>query len=149
LIWQLDPTAARWTVIIASVWKTMGFNILFYIAGLQNVPSDLQEAAAIDGANAVQRFWTVVIPLLSPITFFLIVTNMTYAFFDIFGTIDILTGGGPSQSTSTMIYNIFVTGIQNRNLGAAAAQSIVLFVMVIALTVMQFRVVGRRVNYGA
>jgi len=147
--WFLDPTAARVTIIVASVWKTMGFNILFYIAGLQNIPGDLQEAASIDGANAVQRFFRVTIPLLSPITFFLIITNMTYAFFEIFGTIDMLTGGGPVNSTTTMIYNIFQTGVRDRNLGLAAAQSIILFVMVIGLTALQFRSAGRRVNYGA
>lgn len=127
----------------------MGFNILFYIAGLQNIPNDLKEAAAIDGANAWQRFIRVVFPLLSPITFFLIVTNISYSFFDTFGTIDMLTGGGPVKATSTMVYNIYVTGIQDKDLGKAAAQSIFLFVMVIALTVYQFRSTGRRVNYGA
>jgi sn-glycerol 3-phosphate transport system permease protein len=147
--WLNDPTAAPWAVIIASVWKSMGFNILFYIAGLQNVPKDLQEAAAIDGANALQRFWNVVIPLLSPITFFLIITNMTYAFFETFGTIDYLTGGGPLNSTTTLMYRIYEVGIQNNDLGKAAAQSIVLFLMVIGLTVVQFRSAGQRVNYGA
>jgi len=147
--WLNNPTFAPWAVIIASVWKSMGFNILFYIAGLQNVPKDLQEAAAIDGANAWQRFWRVVFPLLSPITFFLIITNMTYAFFETFGTIDYLTRGGPLSSTTTMMYRIYQVGIQNNDLGKAAAQSIVLFVLVIGLTVMQFRSTGSRVNYGA
>jgi len=147
--WLSDPALAPWTIIMASVWKSMGFNILFYIAGLQNVPADLKEAAAIDGANAWQRFSRIVFPMLSPITFFLIVTNITYSFFDIFGTIDLLTRGGPAKATSTMIYNIYVTGITDRDLGKAAAQSIFLFVMVVALTVYQFRSTGRRVNYGA
>lgn len=147
--WLNDPTFAPWAVIIASVWKSMGFNILFYIAGLQNVPKDLQESAAIDGANAVQRFRHIVLPLLSPITFFLIITNMTYAFFETFGTIDYLTRGGPLQSTTTLMYRIYQVGIQNNDLGKAAAQSIVLFVMVIALTIFQFRSTGRRVTYGA
>ncbi len=89
--WLNSPVFAPWAVIIASVWKSMGFNILFYIAGLQNVPGDLVEAAAIDGANAWRRFWSVVFPMLSPITFFLVITNMTYAFFETFGTIDTLT----------------------------------------------------------
>jgi sn-glycerol 3-phosphate transport system permease protein len=147
--WLNNPVYAPWAVILASVWKSMGFNILFYIAGLQNVPKDLQEAAAIDGANAVQRFRHVVLPLLSPITFFLIITNMTYAFFETFGTIDYLTAGGPLSSTTTLMYRIYYTGIQNNDLGKAAAQSIILFVMVISLTVLQFRSTGRRVTYGA
>lgn len=147
--WLNNPTFAPWAVIIASVWKSMGFNILFYIAGLQNVPKDLQESAAIDGANAVQRFRHIVFPLLSPITFFLIITNMTYAIFETFGTIDYLTRGGPLQSTTTLMYRIYQVGIQNNDLGKAAAQSIVLFVMVIGLTVLQFRSTGRRVTYGA
>lgn len=147
--WLSDPTLARWTIILASVWKTLGYNILFYIAGLQNVPKDLNEAASIDGANAWQRYLHVTLPMLSPITFFLIITNISYAFFDLFGTIDILTGGGPVKSTSVMIYNIYVTGLQNRDLGKAAAQSVILFVIVIVLTVYQFRSTGRRVQYGA
>lgn len=147
--WLNNPTFAPWAVIIASVWKSMGFNILFYIAGLQNVPKDLQESAAIDGANAVQRFRHIVFPLLSPITFFLIITNMTYAFFETFGTIDYLTRGGPLESTTTLMYRIYQVGIQNNDLGKAAAQSIVLFIMVIGLTILQFRSTGRRVTYGA
>ncbi len=147
--WLNDPAAAPWAVIVASVWKSMGFNVLFYIAGLQNVPKDLQEAAAIDGANAIQRFRHVVIPLLSPITFFLVITNITYAFFDTFGTIDYLTGGGPVGSTTTLMYQVYELGIVNKDLGKAAAQSIILFAMVIGLTIVQFRTQGRRVNYGA
>ncbi|MFQ3566100.1 MAG: sugar ABC transporter permease [Aggregatilineales bacterium] len=147
--WLTNPTYAPWAVIIASVWKSMGFNILFYIAGLQNVPKDLLEAASIDGANALKRFRHVVLPMLSPITFFLIITNMTYAFFDTFGTIDALTGGGPLRSTTTMMYNIYQIGILNNDLGKAAAQSIVLFAMVIGLTYLQFRTTARQVTYGA
>jgi len=147
--WLNDPAWAPWAVIIASVWKSLGYNILFYLAGLQNVPKDLIEAAAIDGANALQRFRQVVIPMLSPITFFLVITNMTYAFFETFGTIDYLTGGGPLNSTTTMMYNIFLVGIRNNDLGKAAAQSIVLFVLVIGFTILQFRTAGQRVTYGA
>lgn len=147
--WLNNPNYAPWAVIITSVWKSMGFNILFYIAGLQNIPSDLKEAAAIDGANAWQRFTRVVVPLLSPITFFLIITNTTYAFFDTFGTIDYLTGGGPVNSTTTLMYRVYQVGIQNHDLGKAAAQSIILFVMVIGLTVVQFRTAGSQVTYGA
>jgi sn-glycerol 3-phosphate transport system permease protein len=147
--WLNDPLFAPWTVILASVWKSLGFNILFYIAGLQNVPNDLKEAAAIDGANAFQRFFRIVVPMLSPISFFLMITNTTYAIFDTFGTIDYLTGGGPLKSTTTLMYNVYQVGIQNNDLGKAAAQSIILFVMVIGLTLIQFRTAGRQVNYGA
>jgi sn-glycerol 3-phosphate transport system permease protein len=147
--WLNNPTFAPWAVIVASVWKSLGYSILFYLAGLQNVPKDLLEAASIDGANAIQRYFSVVIPLLSPITFFLIITNMTYAFFDTFGTIDYLTGGGPLESTTTMMYNIYVVGVRNNDLGKAAAESIILFVLVIGLTIFQFRTAGQRVSYGA
>lgn len=144
-----DAWLARWVIIIASVWKTLGYNILFYLAGLQNVPNDLIEAAAIDGANAWQRFINVVVPALSPITFFLIITNLTYAFFDIFGTIDYLTKGAPAGATSVAIYEIFRVGIENKDLGRGAAQSIILFLIVIGVTIWQFRTSGRRVTYGA
>lgn len=147
--WLLDPNIAPWTIILASVWNIMGFNILFYIAGLQNVPTDLQEAAAIDGANVFQRFFRITFPLLSPITFFLIVTNTTYAFFDTFGLIDFMTGGGPVRSTSTLMYEVYVVGIQNRDLGKAASQSLVLFLIVIGITIIQFRASSNRVTYGA
>lgn len=146
--WLLEPTIAPWVVVIAATWNILGFNLLFYIAGLQNVPKDLLEAAAIDGANVFQRFWNITIPMLSPFIFFLIFTNLTYSFFDLFGLIDNLTTGGPSRSTTNLIYDIYVTGIQNRDLGRAAAQSLVLLLIVIGLTVAQFRLLGRRVNYG-
>ena len=144
-----DAWLARWVVIMASVWKTLGYNILFYIAGLPNVPKELIEAAAIDGANAWQRFMNVVVPSLSPITFFLIITNLTYAFFDTYGTIDYLTKGAPAGATSVAIYEIIRVGVSNKDLGRGAAQSIILFVMVIAVTLWQFRTSGRRVTYGA
>ncbi len=149
LDWLRDPWLARVAVIVASVWKMLGYNILFYLAGLQNIPKDLIEAAAIDGANAWQRFRKVIIPGLSPITFFLIITNITYAFFDIFGTIDFLTKGGPAGATKVMIYEIYELGILENDLGKAAAQSIVLFLLVIGLTILQFKTTGRRVTYGA
>lgn len=148
LPWLTSGPLAVFAVILTSVWKSMGFNILFYIAGLQNIPNDLLEAAAIDGANAVQRFIRIIIPMLSPITFFLIITNMTYAFFDIFGTIDYLTAGGPLKATSVLIYNIFEAQRGTLGLGDAAAQSIVLFLFVIGVTIFQFRSVGSRVSYG-
>jgi sn-glycerol 3-phosphate transport system permease protein len=148
--WLNDPDVAPWTIILASVWKSMGFNILFYIAGLQNVPTDLIEAGAIDGAGVLRRFWHIVWPLLSPTSFFLLITNVTYAFFETYATIDYLTpGGGPLQSTTTMMYNVIRLGVDNNDLGKAAAQSIVLFLMVIGLTIVAFRTGGRQVTYGA
>ncbi|GAB4553187.1 MAG: hypothetical protein OHK0023_22000 [Anaerolineae bacterium] len=149
LQWLSTPGLAILVVVLASVWKTTGFNILFYIAGLQNVPNDLREAAAIDGANVIQRFWRITVPMVSPITFFLIITNTTYAFFDIFGTIDTLTTGGPAGATTVMIYRIYEQGVTEGNIGIAAAQSVILFILVIGLTLLQFRTTGRRVNYGA
>jgi len=147
--WLNSPTLAVGVVIMASIWTRLGFNILFYIAGLQSIPKDLQEAAGIDGANNLQRFWYVTLPLLSPITFFLVITNITFAFFEIFGTIDYLTEGGPLESTTVMIYNVFKTQQQALGLGKAAAQSIILFLLVVFITYWQFRTAERRVNYGA
>jgi sn-glycerol 3-phosphate transport system permease protein len=146
--WLLDRNVAAFTVIAASIWNIIGFNILFYIAGLQNLPGDLNEAAAIDGANVFQRFFYITFPLLSPITFFLVVTNTTYAFFDTFGLIDFLTEGGPSRATTTMMYDLYRTGIISNNLGRAASMSLVLFAIVIVVTIVQFRVSRDRVNYG-
>ena len=140
---------AQMVVILASVWKTLGYNLLFYIAGLQTVPGDQLEAATIDGANSWQRFRWVVIPALSPITFFLIVTNLTYAFFETFGTIDYLTGGGPAGATSVAMYEIYQVAIPGRDLGRGAAQSLILFLGVVALTMWQFRSTGKRVSYGS
>jgi len=116
---------------------------------LQNVPKELLEAASIDGANAWQRFRNVVIPALSPITFFLIITNLTYAFFETYGTIDYLTRGAPAGATSVAIYELIEVGITQKRLGLGAAHSVILFAMVIAVTVWQFRTSGNRVNYGA
>lgn len=147
--WLNSPVLASAVVIMASIWTRLGFNILFYIAGLQSIPTDLKEAAAIDGANSFQRFWYITLPLLSPITFFLIITNVTFAFFEIFGTIDYLTEGGPLNATTVMIYNVFDLQRQVTGLGKAAAQSIILFLLVVVITYWQFRTSERRVNYGA
>jgi sn-glycerol 3-phosphate transport system permease protein len=149
LAWFTDPNLSVAAVVLASVWKSLGFNILFYIAGLQNVPNDLREAAAIDGANTVQRFWLITVPMLSPITFFLIITNITYAFFDLFGTIDTMTAGGPVGATTTLIYRIYQEGFTEGRVSYAAAQSVILFLMVIGITYLQFRTTARRVTYGA
>lgn len=139
---------AQAVVIIASVWKTLGYNLLFYIAGLQTVPGDQLEAAELDGASSWQRFRYVVLPALSPITFFLIVTNLTYAFFETFGTIDYLTAGGPAGQTSVAMYEIYRVAIPGRDLGRGAAQSLILFLGVVALTLWQFRSTGKKVSYG-
>lgn len=147
--WFNDPNLAVVAVVLASVWKSLGFNILFYIAGLQNVPNDLREAAAIDGANTFQRFWLITVPMLSPITFFLIVTNVTYAFFDLFGTIDMMTSGGPVGATTTLIYRIYQDGFMEGRVSYAATQSVILFLLVIGITYLQFRTTARRVTYGA
>ncbi len=146
--YRQSPSLALLVVILASIWKTLGYNLLFYIAGLQTVPDDQLEAALLDGASAWKRFRYVVLPAISPITFFLIVTNLTYAFFDTFGTIEYLTAGGPARSTTVAMYEIFQIAIPGRDLGRGAAQSLILFIGVVALTIWQFRSTGRKVSYG-
>ncbi len=144
-----DASLARLTIILASVWKLLGYNLLFFIAGLQTVPREQIEAAAIDGANAVQRFRKIVLPALGPIAFFLLVTNLTFSFFDVYGTIDFLTKGAPAGATSVAIYEIIRIGVDNGDLGRGAAQSVVLFLAVIALTAWQFKQSEGRINYGS
>jgi sn-glycerol 3-phosphate transport system permease protein len=146
--WLVATPWAQYSVVLASVWNIIGFNILFYIAGLQNIPSDLSEAAAIDGANAVQRFFRVTFPLLAPFTFFLIVTNTIYAFFETFGLIFVLTRGGPTEATFTAMFRVYVTGILGSDIGKSTAQSLVLFMIVVVITIIQFRVSNRRITYG-
>jgi len=143
-----DPTLARLSIIMASGWKILGFNILFYLAGLQTVPREQIEAAVLDGASAWQRFTSVIIPALSPITFFLLVTNLTYAFFEVYATIDFMTKGAPAGATSVAIYEIIRVGVNNGDLGRGAAQSVLLFAAVIGVTMWQFRTSGERVTYG-
>lgn len=145
--YRTNPTLARAAVILASVWKTLGFSVLFYIAGLQNVATDTLEAAEIDGANRWQRFRLITIPALAPITFFLVITNVTYAFFDVFGTISLLTTGGPSRATTDAMYSLVQVASDHGRFGEGAAQSIILFAMVLAVTGWQFRSTGRRVTY--
>ena len=147
--WLLDPTIAPLTIMLTAVWNLIGFNILFYIAGLQNVPKDLLEAASIDGANAFQRFFQITFPLLAPFTFFLVVTNSIYAFFETFGLIRVLTNGGPLGTTSTAMYGVYLLGIEGKDLGRSSAQSIILLLVVIGITVVQFRVSNKTVTYGA
>jgi len=139
---------AQASIILASGWKILGYNILFYLAGLQTVSLDQVEAALIDGASAWQRFVKIVLPALSPITFFLLVTNLVYAFFEVYATIDFMTKGAPAGKTSVAIYEIIRVGVNNGDLGRGAAQSVLLFAAVIAITLWQFRTTGERVTYG-
>jgi sn-glycerol 3-phosphate transport system permease protein len=134
-------------VVLASAWKQVSYNVLFFLAGLAAIPRSVLEAAAIDGARPVRRFWTIVFPLLSPTTFFLLVVNVVYAFFDTFGIIDTMTGGGPGQATQTLVYKVYADGRLGGDLGGSAAQSVILMIIVIALTAIQFRFVERRVAY--
>lgn len=147
--WLGDPILTPMLVIVAAIWKNLGYNVIFYLAGLQNIGGDLLEAAEIDGANRWVRFWRIIFPLLSPFTFFLLITNLTYSFFDVFGTIDILAGPGPGNSTTVLIYNLYRDLQTNHDTGMAAAQSVMLFALVAGLTVLQFRTTERRVTYNA
>lgn len=143
----LNGGQAMTLVIVAATWKQISYNFLFFLAGLQAIPKSLIEAAAIDGARPFRRFWTIVFPLLSPTTFFLIVVNIVYAFFDTFGIIDAITGGGPAKATETLVYKVFQDGKLGGDLGGSAAQSVILMMLVIVLTSIQFRYVERKVNY--
>jgi len=145
--WIIDGEQAMLLVIIASVWKQISYNFLFFLAGLQSIPRSLIEAAAIDGAGPARRFWTIVFPLLSPTTFFLLVVNIVYAFFDTFGVIDATTQGGPAQATQILVYKVYHDGVKSADLGGSSAQSVILMIIVIVLTVAQFRFVERRVQY--
>ena len=143
----LDPEQAMGLVVLASSWKQVSYNFLFFLAGLQAIPRSLIEAAAIDGASPWHRFRTIVFPLLSPTTFFLLVVNVVYAFFETFGVIDTITRGGPGQSTMILVYKVYADGFVGQDLGSSAAQSVVLMGLVGLLTVVQFRFVERRVHY--
>jgi sn-glycerol 3-phosphate transport system permease protein len=143
----LDGTDALIMVVIAAVWKQVSYNFLFFLAGLQSIPKSLIEAAAIDGAGPVRRFATIVFPLLSPTTFFLLVVNIVYAFFDTFAIIDAATSGGPAQATQILVYKVYADGFKGLDLGGSAAQSVVLMAIVILLTFVQFRYVERKVQY--
>lgn len=146
--WITNANLAMLLVVTAAVWKNLGYNIVFFLAGLQNVPGHVIEAARIDGAGPWRCFWKITLPLLSPTTFFLLIMNMIYAFFGTFGLIDVLTKGGPAGATNILIYNMYRDAFQHNKWGMAAAQSVVLFVMVVGLTLIQFRTTGRRVHYG-
>ena len=143
----LNSRHAMTLVVMAAVWKQISYNFLFFLAGLQSIPKSLIEAAAIDGARPWRRFWTIVFPLLSPTTFFLLVINIVYAFFDTFAIIDAATQGGPGKDTAILVYKVYFDGFKSMDLGGSAAQSVVLMVIVVALTVVQFRFVEKKVNY--
>ena len=143
----LKGDQAMFLVILASSWGRISYNFLFFLAGLQAIPKSIIEAAAIDGASFWKRFGTIVIPLLSPITFFLLVVNIVYAFFDTFGVIHTITSGGPEQSTTILVYKVFSDGFGSQDLGSSAAQSVILLVLVGILTVIQFKYIERKVHY--
>jgi sn-glycerol 3-phosphate transport system permease protein len=143
----LDSNHAMALIVMAAVWKQFSYNFLFFVAGLQSVPKSLIEAAAIDGAGAWRRFWTIQFPLLSPTTFFLLVINVVYAFFDTFAIVDAATKGGPGKDTAILVYKVYFDGFKALDLGGSAAQSVVLMAIVIALTVIQFRFVEKKVTY--
>ena len=143
----LNGTHAMILIVLAAVWKQVSYNFLFFLAGLQSIPKSLVEAAAIDGAGPWRRFWTVQFPLLTHTTFFLLVINIVYAFFDTFAIVDAATSGGPGKDTAILVYKVYFDGFKAMDLGGSAAQSVVLMVIVIALTVVQFRYVEKKVNY--
>jgi sn-glycerol 3-phosphate transport system permease protein len=143
----LNDSHAMTLVVLAAAWKQIAYNFLFFLAGLQSIPKSLLEAAAIDGASASHRFWTIVFPLLSPTTFFLLVVNVVYAFFDTFGVIHTVTQGGPAKATEILVYKVYYDGVIALDLGSSSAQSVILMVFVIVLTAIQFRFVERKVHY--
>jgi sn-glycerol 3-phosphate transport system permease protein len=144
---MLNGNDALALVVLAAVWKQISYNFLFFLAGLQSIPRSVIEASAIDGAGPLRRFWTIIFPLLSPTAFFLLVVNIVYVFFDTFGIIDAVTGGGPAGATTTLVYKVYSDGRAGGDVGGSAAQSVILMIIVIALTAVQFRYVERKVQY--
>jgi sn-glycerol 3-phosphate transport system permease protein len=156
--WMLGQAGIKWNyvlidyqafilVVVAASWKQVSYNFLFFIAGLQNIPQTLVEAAAIDGAGPSRRFWRIIFPMLSPTTFYLLVMNVVYSFFETFGIIHQVTKGGPGQATTILVYKVYKDGYLGLNLGSSSAQSVILMFIVICLTVLQFRFVERKVEY--
>ncbi|MEO7221382.1 MAG: ABC transporter permease subunit, partial [Devosia sp.] len=143
---RLKGSDALILIIVASAWKQISYNFLFFVAGMASIPGSVSEAAAIDGAGPIRRFWSIVFPLLQPTTFFLVVINVTYAMFDTFGVVDATTQGGPSLATNTLVYKVFADGFLGLNLGSSAAQSVILMIIVIGLTTIQFRWINREVR---
>lgn len=145
--WRTNGTVALIVIIAATVWKLIGYNVIFFLSGLQGIPVDVIEASHIDGAGAVSRFWHIILPLISPMTFFLFIMNTLYGFFQVFGLIDIMTQGGPARATEVLVYRLYLDGFRNLNTGFASAQSIVLFFFVAVLTLLQFRFSKKWVFY--
>ena len=143
----LNGNHAMTMVVLAATWKQISYNFLFFLAGLQSIPRSVIEAAAIDGARPARRFWTIIFPLLSPTMFFLLIVNIVYAFFDTLGLIDAMTAGGPGKSTETLVYKVYADGRLGGDLGGSAAQSVMLMIIVIGLTAVQFRYVEKKVTY--
>ena len=144
---KLDSMDAGFVVVLISVWKQVSINFIFFLAGLQGIPKSVQEAATMDCNSTTRRFWTITFPLLAPTTFFLVVINITYAFFETFGIIDTTTQGAPGGATTTLVYKVYQDGFRGADIGGSSAQSVVLMVMVLALTVIQFRFIERKVHY--
>ncbi len=145
--WIVNGDQAMLLIVVAATWKQISYNFLFFLAGLQSIPRSLLEAAAIDGATPFHRFRTVVFPLLSPVTFYLLVINIVYAFFGTFGVVDATTQGGPAGTTQILVYKVYHDGVKAADLGSSAAQSVILMIIVILLTVIQFRFVEKKVQY--
>jgi sn-glycerol 3-phosphate transport system permease protein len=145
--WIINGDQAMLLVVMAASYKQVSYNFLFFLAGLQSIPKSMIEAAAIDGAGPIRRFWTIIFPLISPTTFFLLVVNIVYAFFDTFGVIDATTQGGPAAATQILVYKVYYDGVKAADLGSSSAQSVILMFIVISLTVVQFRFVERKVQY--
>jgi len=143
----LNSSHAMTLIVMAAVWNQISYNFLFFLAGLQSIPKSLIEAAAIDGAGPWRRFWSIQVPLLSPTTFFLLVINIVHAFFSTFGIVDATTQGGPGQDTMILVYKVYNDGFKNGDLGGSAAQSVILMAIVVALTVIQFRYIEKKVQY--
>jgi sn-glycerol 3-phosphate transport system permease protein len=143
----LNGTDAFVLVVVAAAWKQVSYNFVFFLAALQSIPRSLIEAAAIDGAGPARRFRTIILPLIGPTTFFLLVVNMVYAFFDTFGIVHATTGGGPGSATTILVYKVFKDGFESLDLGGSAVQSVVLMAVVMALTLAQFRLVERKIHY--
>lgn len=150
LAWNylVNANHAMALIVMTAVWKQISYNFIFFLAGLQAIPRSMFEASAIDGAGPFKTFFYVTLPLLSPTAFFLLVVNVVYAFFDTFGIIDASTGGGPGTSTSILVYKVYHDGFKSLDLGSSSAQSVILMILVVLLTIVQFRFIERRVHYG-
>lgn len=144
---KLNGNEAMLLVVMAATWKQIAYNFLFFVAAIQSIPKSLIEAAAIDGAGPMRRFWTIIFPLITPTTFFLLVVNIVYAFFDTFGIIHAITQGGPAKATEILVYKVYNDGFIGLDLGGSAAQSVILMAIVIVITVIQFRFIERKVEY--